>query len=80
MQFIAKCWFCFTASGLRLRSAWIGHDTMTADTVTEWKLLIEVEDLKPALACRARPVPPDLGAPPVGPGVEQRDRTRGGER
>ena len=79
MQFIAQCGFCpgFTASGLRLRSAWIGHDMMTADTVAEWKL-IEVEDLKPALACRARPVPPDLGAPPVG--VEQRDRTRGGER
>ena len=33
----------------------IDHDTLTAETVTEWKRLIEAKDLKPALGVRGAP-------------------------
>ncbi len=57
LRFIAQCGYCpgFTATGLRLRSAWIDHDTMTADTVAEWKRLIEAKDLKPARGAPGAP-------------------------
>ncbi len=57
MRFIAQCGYCqgFTINGLRLRSAWIDHDTMTADTVAEWKHLIEAKDLKPARGASGAP-------------------------
>jgi hypothetical protein len=37
LRFIAQCGYCpgFTTNGLRFRSAWVDHDTMTADTVAE---------------------------------------------
>jgi hypothetical protein len=57
LRYIAQCGHCpgFTASGLRQRSSWIDHDTMTADTVAEWKRLIEARDLKPARGVRGAP-------------------------
>jgi hypothetical protein len=50
LRFIAQCGYCpgFTTNGLRLRSAWIDHDTKTPDTVAEWERFIEAKDLKPA--------------------------------
>jgi hypothetical protein len=57
LRFIAQCGRCpgFTANGLRLRSAWIDDDTMTHDTVLEWKRLIEERGLQVA---RGTPGPP----------------------
>ena len=57
LRFIAQCGYCpgFTINGLRHRSAWIDHDTMTAETVAEWKHLIEAKELKPARGVRGAP-------------------------
>jgi hypothetical protein len=57
LRFIAQCGRCpgFTAEGLRLRSAWIDNDTMTPETVLEWKRLIEERGLQVA---RGTPGPP----------------------
>ena len=59
LRFVAQCGYCpgFTNSGLRLRSAWVDHDTMTPDTVEEWKRLIEAKGLRPA---RGAPGPPSF--------------------
>jgi hypothetical protein len=59
LRYIAQCGYCpgFTINGLRLRNAWIDHDTMTAETVAEWKHLIEVKDLKPARSVRGAGAP-----------------------
>ena len=57
LRYFAQCGHCpgFTADGLRQRSSWIDNDTMTAETVAEWKRLIEIKDLKPARAVRGAP-------------------------
>ena len=60
LRYIAQCGHCpgFTANGLRHRGSWINDDTMTAETVTEWKRLIEARGLKPSRAVRGAPTFP----------------------
>ena len=48
----------FADSGLRLRSAWIDDDTMTADTVEQWKRFIVVNDLQRARSAPSGPLFP----------------------
>jgi hypothetical protein len=60
LRYIERFGYCpgFAGSGLRLRSAWIDDDTMTADTVEQWKRFIVVNDLQRARSAPSGPLFP----------------------
>ena len=60
LRYIERYGFCpgFADSGLRLRSAWIDDDTMTAETVDQWKRLIDDKGLRLARSAPSGPLFP----------------------
>ena len=60
LRYIERFGSCpgFADSGLRLRSAWIDDDTMTADTVGQWKRFIDATGLQRARNAPSGPLFP----------------------
>ena len=60
LRYIERYGYCpgFAESGLRQRSAWIDDDTMTADTVEQWKRFIDANGLQRARSAPSGPLFP----------------------